>query len=100
MIVIGIFFTASIARQKDSLVGDFIVYLVITILGIIFIFPLGRLLIYHICLIYKGITTNEEIKKTYAIIDNSLPFEHMECGIYREKRLPKYSYRKPKNVKL
>ena len=63
-------------------------------MAIIFILPLGRLLFYHIMLIRDGVTTNEDLKHTYTIINNELPYEKLECGLYREKRLPKFSYRK------
>lgn len=102
---IGLVFTISISSNPQSVVGDFIVYMLVGLFALIFMFPIGRLLIYHIQLITMGITTNEEIKKTYKIIGNELPFEKLEYSIYREKRLPKFSYRlqkikKPESVKV
>lgn len=65
------------------MVGDFVVYMIIGLLAFILVFPMLRLLIYHFQLISKGITTNEEIKKTFKLISNELPFERLEYSIYR-----------------
>lgn len=65
------------------MVGDFVVYMIIGLLAFILVFPMLRLLIYHFQLISKGITTNEEIKKTFKVINNELPFERLEYSIYR-----------------
>lgn len=65
------------------MVGDFVVYMIIGLLAFILVFPMLRLLIYHFQLISKGITTNEEIKKTFKLINNELPFERLEYSIYR-----------------
>lgn len=76
-------FTVQISLRKDSVVGDFIVYMLVGVIAFIFLFPMGRLLIYHIQLISKGITTNEQIKKTYKLIENKLPYSKLEYSIYR-----------------
>lgn len=67
---IGIAFTVTISRRPDTSVGDFVIYMLVGLIAFIFLLPVGRLLIYHFQLIHKGITTNEEIKKTFEIINN------------------------------
>lgn len=69
--------------QEESMVKDFVIYMLIGLLALIFLMPIGKLLFYHIQLIHMGITTNEEIKKTFTIINNELPFEKLEYSIYR-----------------
>lgn len=90
---IGLAYTIQISTRADSVVGDFIVYMLIGLFAFIFLFPIGRLFVYHLQLIRKGLTTNEQIKRTFKLINNELPFERLEYSIYREKRLPKFSYR-------
>ena len=65
---------------------DYIIIILITVLSGIFILPLLRLLIYHFQLMSKGITTNEDLKKTYKIIGNSLPFKKIESSFLHENR--------------
>lgn len=55
---IGVGYTVVISRRNETLVSDFVVYMLIGLLSLIFLVPVGRLYIYHIQLIRKGITTN------------------------------------------
>lgn len=79
----GIYFTVNISLRSDSLVADFVVYMLVGLVTLMFFFPIARLLIYHLQLISKGLTTNESLKKTFKIINNELPFEKLEYSIYR-----------------
>ena len=38
-----------------------------------------KLFAYHIVLLMKGRTTNEDMKGIYNIIDNQTPFDHITC---------------------
>lgn len=56
---IGLAYTITISMQEESMVKDFVIYMLIGLLALIFLMPIGKLLLYHIQLIQMGITTNE-----------------------------------------
>ena len=63
--ITGIVFTIDGIKDDHKLVQDYIVYLLVTVFAVLFILPLGRLMFYHFYLIKAGLTTNEDLKKTY-----------------------------------
>lgn len=36
----------------------------------------------------KGVTTNEDLKKTYKIIQNRLPYDNVECSLKEKNQYP------------
>ena len=66
------FLIVSIQGEKDP--SEYALIIVVTVVLAFFSIPLIRLFFYHIYLIKKGITTNEDLKNTYRLIDDNIPF--------------------------
>ena len=66
--------------------------------------PLGRLLLYHVKIIRKGETTNEDLRKTYKIINHALPYSKIECHTHQHEDqdilISEYHMYKSRNVEL
>jgi ABC-type multidrug transport system permease subunit len=64
------FFSVEFIRELGSDVKVYIIFLLVGLLSLAFSVPIGRLCIYHIKLIKLGLTSNEEIKQTFSVINN------------------------------